>query len=175
MSPVNVTVTGAAGQIGYAILFRIASGQMLGDDTPIHLNLLEIPDAVQAAEGVAMELDDCAFPLLEGIDIYDDPNEAFEGTNVGLLVGAKPRSKGMERSDLLEANGGIFGPQGQAINDHAADDIHILVVGNPANTNCLIAMSNAPDVPRERFTSMMRLDHNRARAQLARKVGSHVR
>jgi malate dehydrogenase len=175
MTPRNVTVTGAAGQIGYAILFRIASGQMLGDDIPVHLNLLEIPDAVQAAEGVAMELDDCAFPLLEGIDIYDDPNEAFEGTNVGLLVGAKPRSKGMERSDLLEANGGIFGPQGQAINDHAADDIHILVVGNPANTNCLIAMSNAPDIPRERFTAMTRLDHNRAKTQLAKKAGVGVR
>src|SRR5919205_2285358 len=168
-SPVNVTVTGAAGQIGYALLFRIASGQMLGPGTAVRLKLLEIPDAVSAAEGVAMELDDCAFPLLEGIDIHDDPNDAFDGTNVGLLVGAKPRSKGMERSDLLEANGGIFGPQGQAINEHAADDIRVLVVGNPANTNCLIAMSHAPDVPRERFTSMTRLDHNRAVAQLARK------
>src|SRR4051812_34883940 len=175
MTPVNVTVTGAAGQIGYAILFRIASGQMLGDDTPIRLKLLEIPDAVKAAEGTAMELDDCAFPLLEGIDISDDPNEAFNGTNVALLVGAKPRSKGMERSDLLEANGGIFGPQGQAINDHAADDVRILVVGNPANTNCLIAMSNASDVPRERFTAMTRLDHNRAKTQLAKKARATVR
>jgi malate dehydrogenase len=175
MTPVNVTVTGAAGQIGYAILFRIASGQMLGDDTPIRLKLLEIPDAVQAAEGVAMELDDCAYPLLEGVDISDDPNEAFDGANVALLVGARPRSKGMERSDLLEANGGIFGPQGQAINDHAADDLRVLVVGNPANTNCLIAMSNAPDVPQERFTAMTRLDHNRAKTQLARKAGATVR
>jgi malate dehydrogenase len=170
----TVTVTGAAGQIGYAILFRIASGQMLGDDTPIRLKLLEIPDAVQAAEGVAMELDDCAFPLLEGIDITDDANEAFDGTNVALLVGARPRSKGMERSDLLEANGGIFGPQGKAINEQAADDVRVLVVGNPANTNCLIAMNNAPDVPNERFTAMTRLDHNRAKTQLARKAGASV-
>src|SRR4051795_7651063 len=174
MTPANVTVTGAAGQIGYALLFRIASGQMLGDDTPVRLKLLEIPDAVQAAEGVAMELDDCAFPLLEGIDIHDDANEAFDGCNVALLVGARPRSKGMERSDLLEANGGIFGPQGQAINDHAADDVRVLVVGNPANTNCLIAMSNASDVPQERFTAMMRLDHNRAISQLANKLGKPV-
>src|SRR3954470_20229760 len=174
MTPANVVVTGAAGQIGYALLFRIASGQMLGDDTPVRLKLLEIPDAVQAAEGVAMELDDCAFPLLDGIDISDDADEAFDGTNVALLVGARPRSKGMERSDLLEANGGIFGPQGQAINDHAADDVRILVVGNPANTNCLIAMSNAPDVPRERFTAMTRLDHNRAKTQLAKKTGASV-
>jgi len=168
--PVKVTVTGAAGQIGYAILFRIASGQMLGEDTPVHLNLLEIPDAVKAAEGTAMELDDCAFPLLAGIDIHDDPKPAFDGVGVALLVGARPRSKGMERSDLLEANGGIFKPQGEAINDGAADDVRVLVVGNPANTNCLIAMSNAPDVPRERFTSMMRLDHNRAIAQVAQKL-----
>src|SRR3954463_5379036 len=174
MSPANVTVTGAAGQIGYALLFRIASGQMLGDDTPVRLKLLEIPDAVQAAEGVAMELDDCAFPLVDGIDISDDADEAFDGTNVALLVGAKPRSKGMERSDLLEANGGIFGPQGQAINDRADDDVRILVVGNPANTNCLIAMSNAADVPRERFTAMTRLDHNRAKTQLAKKAAASV-
>ena len=173
-TPVTVTVTGAAGQIGYAILFRIASGQMLGSDTPVHLRLLEIPDAVKAAEGTAMELDDCAFPLLAGIDIHDDPKPAFEGTNVALLVGARPRSKGMERSDLLEANGGIFKPQGQAINNGAADDIRVLVVGNPANTNCLIAMSNARDVPRERFTSMTRLDHNRAIAQLAKKCDAAV-
>jgi malate dehydrogenase len=143
---------------------------MLGKDTPVHLNLLEIPDAVKAAEGTAMELDDCAFPLLSGIDIYDDPKQAFDGCNVGLLVGARPRGPGMERSDLLEANGGIFKPQGEAINAGAADDIKVLVVGNPANTNALIAMSNAPDVPKERFTAMLRLDHNRAIAQLAGKL-----
>jgi malate dehydrogenase len=171
---VNVTVTGAAGQIGYALLFRIASGQMLGGDTQVHLNLLEIPDAVRAAEGTAMELEDCAFPLLAGIDIHDDPKAAFEGCNVGLLVGARPRGPGMERSDLLEANGAIFKPQGEAINAGAADDVRVLVVGNPANTNALIAMSNAPDVPRERFTAMTRLDHNRAVAQLARKLGKPV-
>jgi malate dehydrogenase len=169
--PVRVAVTGAAGQIGYSLLFRIASGDMLGPDTPVALSLLEIPDAVQAAEGTAMELDDCAFPLLSSVDIHDDANQAFDGAGVVLLVGAKPRGKGMERSDLLEANGGIFKPQGEAINSSAADDVRILVVGNPANTNCLIAMSNAPDVPRERFTAMMRLDHNRAIAQLARKAG----
>ncbi|HWH45852.1 MAG TPA: malate dehydrogenase [Thermoleophilaceae bacterium] len=172
--PVRVTVTGAAGQIGYALLFRIASGQMLGPDTPVHLNLLEIPDAVKAAEGTAMELDDCAFPLLAGIDIFDDPVAAFDGCQAALLVGARPRSKGMERSDLLEANGGIFKPQGEAINEGADDAIRVLVVGNPANTNCLIAMSNAPDVPNERFTAMMRLDHNRAKAQLAAKAGATV-
>jgi malate dehydrogenase len=173
-SPVNVTVTGAAGQIGYAILFRIASGQMLGDDTPVNLNLLEIPDAIKAAEGTAMELDDCAFPLLSGIDIHDDPSSAFDGCNMALLVGARPRSKGMERSDLLEANGGIFKPQGEAIDSGAADDVRVLVVGNPANTNALIAMSNARDVPRERFTAMTRLDHNRAIAQLAHRTGAPV-
>jgi malate dehydrogenase len=171
---VNVTVTGAAGQIGYALLFRIAAGEMLGRDTPVHLHLLEIPDAVKAAEGTAMELDDCAFPLLSGIDIHDDPNAAFEGCNVALLVGARPRSKGMERSDLLEANGGIFKPQGEAINGHAAEDVKVLVVGNPANTNALIAMSHAPDVPRERFTAMVRLDHNRALAQLAKRLDVSV-
>ena len=170
----KVTVTGAAGQIGYAILFRVASGQMLGPEQPVHLNLLEIPDAVKAAEGTAMELDDCAFPLLSGIDIFDDPNAAFDGCNVGLLVGARPRGPGMERSDLLEANGGIFKPQGEAINAGAASDVKVLVVGNPANTNCLIAMSNAPDVPRERFTAMMRLDHNRAITQVANKLGKPV-
>ena len=143
-APVNVTVTGAAGQIGYALLFRIASGQMLGEDTQVHLNLLEIPDAVKAAEGTAMELDDCAFPLLSGIEITDDPKQAFDGCNVGLLVGARPRGQGMERADLLEANGGIFKPQGEAINAGAADDIKVLVVGNPANTNCLIAKSTRP-------------------------------
>src|SRR3954453_5527098 len=170
----TVTVTGAAGQIGYALLFRIASGQLLGPDTEVHLNLLEVPQAVKAAEGTAMELDDCAFPLLSGIDIHDDPKAAFDGVNVGLLVGARPRTKGMERADLLEANGGIFGPQGEAINAGAADDVKVLVVGNPANTNALIAMSNAPDVPRERFTAMVRLDHNRAIAQLSKKTGAAV-
>jgi len=173
-NPVNVTVTGAAGQIGYALLFRIASGAMLGPDTPVHLKLLEIPDAVKAAEGTAMELDDCAFPLLAGVDITDDATAAFDGVNIALLVGARPRGPGMERSDLLEANGGIFKPQGEAINAGAADDVKVLVVGNPANTNALIAASNAPDVPRERFTAMMRLDHNRAIAQLARKAGVAV-
>jgi malate dehydrogenase len=172
--PVRVAVTGAAGQIGYAILFRIASGQMLGPDTPVALSLLEISDAVKAAEGTAMELDDCAFPLLRSIDIYDDPNEAFDGTNIALLIGARPRTKGMERADLLEANGKIFEPQGRALNDNAADDLKVLVVGNPANTNCLIARSHAPDIPSERFTAMTRLDHNRALTQLAKKVGAQV-
>ena len=172
MAPVKVTVTGAAGQIGYALLFRIASGQLLGpDDEGRTCSLLEIPQAVKAAEGTAMELYDCAFPLLRGIDIYDDADGAFDGVNVALLVGARPRTKGMERADLLEANGGIFKPQGEAINAGAADDVKVLVVGNPANTNALIAMSNAPDVPRERFTAMTRLDHNRAIAQLAAKTG----
>ena len=173
-TPVKVTVTGAAGQIGYALLFRIASGAMLGPDTPIHLNLLEIPQAVKAAEGTAMELDDCAFPLIAAIDIHDDPKAAFDGANIGLLVGARPRTAGMERADLLEANGGIFKPQGEAINAGAASDIKVLVVGNPANTNALIAMSHAPDVPNERFTAMTRLDHNRAIAQLAKKTGAAV-
>jgi len=173
-TPVRVAVTGAAGQIGYAILFRIASGQMLGPDTPVQLSLLEIPAAVKAAEGTAMELDDCAFPLLAGVDISDDPAKAFNGVNLAVLVGARPRTKGMERSDLLEANGGIFKPQGRALAEHAASNIRVLVVGNPANTNCLIAQSNAPDIPRERFTSMMRLDHNRALAQLAAKTGATV-
>ena len=173
-TPVKVTVTGAAGQIGYALLFRIASGQLLGPDTPVELRLLEIPQAVKAAEGTAMELDDCAFPLLANIDISDDPNRAFDGANIGLLVGARPRGPGMERGDLLEANGGIFRPQGQAINAHAADDIKVLVVGNPANTNALIAAANAPDVPRERFTAMMRLDHNRAISQAANKLARPV-
>jgi len=174
-TPVRVTVTGAAGQIGYALLFRVASGQLLGPETPVHLALLEIPDAVKAAEGTAMELDDCAFPLLAGVDIYDDPKRAFDGVNIALLVGARPRTKGMERSDLLEANGGIFKPQGQALNDGAASDVRVLVVGNPANTNCLIAQSNAPDIPRGRFTAMTRLDHNRAIAQLANKTQVPVR
>ncbi|MGH2881531.1 MAG: malate dehydrogenase, partial [Solirubrobacteraceae bacterium] len=173
-SPLRVAVTGAAGQIGYAILFRIASCQLLGPDTPVHLSLLEIPAALKAVEGTAMEIDDCAFPLVAGVDITDDPNKAFDGANVALLIGARPRTKGMERSDLLEANGGIFKPQGNALNDHAASDIKVLVVGNPANTNCLIAKSHAPDIPAERFTSMMRLDHNRAKAQLAAKAGAPV-
>ncbi len=173
-SPVKVAVTGAAGQIGYAILFRIASGEMLGKDTPVELRLLEIPAAVKAAQGTAMELDDCAFPLLTGIEMTDDPNVAFDGVNVALLVGARPRSKGMERGDLLEANGGIFKPQGAALNAHAAADVKILVVGNPANTNCLIARSHAQDIPVERFTAMMRLDHNRSIAQIAQKTGTRV-
>jgi malate dehydrogenase len=171
---VNVTVTGAAGQIGYALLFRIASGQLLGPDQPVRLRLLEIPQAVKAAEGTAMELDDCAFPLLEGIDVTDDAKRAFDGTNVALLVGARPRTKGMERGDLLEANGGIFKPQGEAINSGAASDVRVLVVGNPANTNALIARSHAPDVPAERFTAMTRLDHNRAMAQLSKRLGATV-
>jgi malate dehydrogenase len=170
-----VAVTGAAGQIGYALLFRIGSGQLLGPDTPFSLSLLEIPDAMKAVEAIVMELDDCAFPLLAGVDISDDAARAFDGANVALLVGARPRSKGMERSDLLEANGAIFKPQGRALNEHAASDIRVLVVGNPANTNCLIAKSNAPDIPPERFTSMMRLDHDRALAQVAKKTGAPVR
>ncbi|MBI5106930.1 MAG: malate dehydrogenase [Solirubrobacterales bacterium] len=170
----KVTVTGAAGQIGYAALFRIASGQLLGPDTKVELRLLEVPQAVKAAEGTALELFDCAFPLLHGIEITDDPNEAFDGANIALLIGARPRTKGMERADLLEANGAIFQPQGKAINDHAADDVKVLVVGNPANTNALIAMNNAPDVPRERFTAMTRLDENRAVAQLANKLAVGV-
>lgn len=173
-TPVNVTVTGAAGQIGYALLFRIAAGHLLGADVPVKLRLLEIPQGLKAAQGTAMELDDAAFPLLQGIEITDDPNVAFDGANVALLVGARPRTKGMERGDLLSANGGIFKPQGKAINDHAADDIKVLVVGNPANTNALIAQSAAPDVPAERFTAMTRLDHNRALAQLAKKTGAPV-
>jgi len=170
----KVTVTGAAGQIGYALLFRVASGQLLGPDTKVHLNLLEIPQAVKAAEGTALELFDAAFPLLAGIDIYDDAKQAFEGTNIALLVGARPRTKGMERADLLEANGGIFKPQGEAIAAGAASDIRVLVVGNPANTNALIAQRNADGVPAERFTAMTRLDHNRAVAQLATKTGADV-
>jgi malate dehydrogenase len=170
----TVTVTGAAGQIGYALLFRIASGQMLGPDEQVDLRLLEIPDAVKAAEGTAMELQDCAFPLLASTEIFDDAKKAFDGVNVAMLVGARPRSKGMERSDLLEANGQIFKPQGEALNEGAADDVKILVVGNPANTNALIAMSNAPDIPNERFTSMTRLDENRAVAMLAEKLGAGV-
>ncbi|MCH6469451.1 malate dehydrogenase [Sinomonas terrae] len=167
----TVTVTGAAGQIGYALLFRIASGALLGPTTRVRLRLLEIPAAVHAAEGTALELDDCAFPLLDSIDVTDRAEEAFDGADVALLVGARPRAAGMERADLLAANGGIFGPQGRAINDHAADDIRVLVVGNPANTNALIAAAHAPDIPAERFTAMTRLDHNRGLAQLAAKLG----
>ncbi len=170
----TVTVTGAAGAIGYAILFRIASGQLLGPDEKIKLKLLEIEPALKAAEGTAMELYDCAFPLLESIDVTADAGEAFDGSNVALLIGARPRQKGMERADLLEANGAIFKPQGEAINAGAADDVRILVVGNPANTNALIAMNNAPDVPRERFTAMTRLDENRAVSMLARKLSVGV-
>ena len=173
-SPVRVTVTGAAGQIGYAILFRIAAGEMLGPDTPVELSLLEIPDAVKAAEGTAMELDDSAFPLLTSIEVTADVKAAFDGVNVALLVGARPRTAGMERGDLLEANGGIFKPQGEAIAAGAADDVKVLVVGNPANTNALIAMSNADGVPSERFTAMTRLDHNRAVGQLAARTGAPV-
>src|SRR5207302_3015566 len=170
----RVAVTGAAGQIGYQLLFRIASGQLLGPDTPVHLSLLEIPDAVKATEGTAMELDDCAFPLLASVDISDDATKAFDGVNIAILVGARPRTKGMERSDLLEANGGIFKPQGQALNEHAASDIKVLVVGNPANTNCLIAKSNDPNIPGERLTAMTLLGHNRVTALRAKRTGGAV-
>ncbi|MGZ4532678.1 MAG: malate dehydrogenase [Mycobacteriaceae bacterium] len=173
-TPVKVAVTGAAGQIGYSLLFRIASGALLGPDTPIALSLLEITPALGAAEGVAMELADCAFPLLSSIAISDDAEVAFEGVSIALLVGSRPRTKGMERSELLAANGAIFTVQGKALNNKAADDLKVLVVGNPANTNALIAMNNAPDVPRERFSAMTRLDHNRAIAQLANRTQSPV-
>ncbi|WP_167147701.1 malate dehydrogenase [Actinomyces sp. ZJ308] len=173
-APVNITVTGAAGNIGYALLFRIASGALLGPDQRVNLRLLEIPPAVKAAEGTAMELFDSAFPTLGGVDIFDDAKAAFEGANIAFLVGSMPRKAGMERADLLSANGGIFGPQGEALNAGAADDIKVLVVGNPANTNALIAASHAPDIPASRFTAMTRLDHNRALAQLATKAGCHV-
>ena len=172
-APVNVTVTGAAGNIGYALLFRIASGALLGPDQRVNLRLLEIPQAVKAAEGTAMELFDSAFPTLGDVDIFDDPKRAFDGANIAFLVGSMPRKAGMERSDLLSANGGIFGPQGEALSA-AAQDIKVLVVGNPANTNALIAASHAKDVPASRFTAMTRLDHNRALAQLAAKAGCHV-
>jgi malate dehydrogenase len=174
MSAVRVAVTGAAGQIGYSVVFRIASGQLLGPEQEVDLRLLEIPQAMGALEGVAMELTDCAFPLLTGLDLHDQPDGAFDGVNVALLVGSRPRTKGMERAELLGENGKIFTVQGKALNERAADDVKVLVVGNPANTNCLIAMRNAPDVPRERFTSMMRLDHNRAIAQLAAKLAVQV-
>ena len=173
-TPVTVTVTGAAGQIGYALLFRVASGQLLGPDVPVALRLLEIEPALKAAAGTAMELDDSAFPLLTGIEVTADVKAAFDGVNVALLVGARPRTAGMERGDLLEANGGIFKPQGEAINAGAADDVRVLVVGNPANTNALIAASHAPDVPADRFTAMTRLDHNRALSQLSKKTGAPV-
>ena len=173
-TPLKVAVTGAAGQIGYSLLFRLASGSLLGPDRPIELRLLEIEPALKALEGVVMELDDCAFPLLSGVQIGADPNKIFDGVNLALLVGAKPRGPGMERGDLLEANGAIFTAQGKALNSVAADDIRIGVTGNPANTNALIAMSNATDIPRERFSALTRLDHNRAISQLARKTGAEV-
>ncbi|GAB76807.1 malate dehydrogenase [Austwickia chelonae] len=173
-TPVKVAVTGAAGQIGYSLLFRIASGALLGPDTPVQLQLLEITPALKALEGTVMELNDCAFPTLAGVEIGDDPNKIFDGANLALLVGARPRTKGMERGDLLEANGAIFTGQGKALNDHAADDIRIGVTGNPANTNALIAMSNAPDIPKERFSALTRLDHNRAISQLSAKLGVPV-
>ncbi len=170
-NPIRVAVTGAAGNIGYALLFRIANGDLFGADQPVILQLLEITPAMNALKGVAMELDDCAFPLLSGLVLTDDPNVAFKDVNWALLVGARPRSKGMERGDLLGANGAIFSVQGKALNDNAAADVRVLVVGNPANTNALIAMHNAPDIPADRFTAMTRLDHNRAISQLAAKAG----
>ncbi len=173
-NPIRVTVTGAAGQIGYSLVFRIASGQLLGPNQPVDLRLLEIPPAMGALEGVAMEIVDCAFPLLSGLDLHDNPDEAFDEVDIALLVGSRPRTKGMERAELLSENGKIFTVQGRALNDHAAEGVKILVVGNPANTNCLIAMNNAPDIPRERFTAMLRLDHNRAVAQLAAKLAVPV-
>ena len=173
-TPVKVAVTGAAGQIGYSLLFRIASGALFGPDTPVELRLLEITPALKALEGVVMELDDCAFPTLAGVQIGDDATTVFDGVNHALLVGARPRGPGMERGDLLEANGGIFAPQGKALNEVAADDIRVTVTGNPANTNALIAMSNAPDIPTERFSALTRLDHNRAISQLAAKLGVPV-
>ena len=173
-SPLRVAVTGAAGQIGYSLLFRLASGSLLGPDRPIELRLLEIEPALKALEGVVMELDDCAFPLLSGVEIGADADKIFDGVNLALLVGARPRGPGMERSDLLEANGAIFTAQGKALNSVAADDVRIGVTGNPANTNALIALSNAPDIPKERFSALTRLDHNRAISQLAKKTGAAV-
>ncbi len=173
-TPVKVAVTGAAGQIGYSLLFRIASGALLGPETPVELRLLEITPALKPLEGVVMELDDCAFPTLAGVETGDDANRVFDGANLALLVGARPRTKGMERGDLLEANGAIFTAQGKALNEVAADDVRIGVTGNPANTNALIAMSNAPDIPRDRFSALTRLDHNRALSQLAAKTGARV-
>jgi malate dehydrogenase len=173
-TPLKVAVTGAAGQIGYSLLFRLASGALLGADRPIELRLLEITPALKSLEGVVMELDDCAFPTLAGVEIGDDANTVFDGANLALLVGARPRTAGMERGDLLSANGAIFTAQGKALNEVAADDIRIGVTGNPANTNALIAMTNAPDIPRERFSALTRLDHNRAISQLAVKTGASV-
>lgn len=173
-SPVRVAVTGAAGQIGYSLLFRIASGAMLGPDTPVRLQMLEITPAMDALRGVQMELEDCAFGLLESVTTSDDPNEAFDGADVALLVGSRPRTKGMERAELLEANGAIFTVQGRALAANAASGVKVLVVGNPANTNCLIAMNNAPGIPTEQFSAMTRLDHNRAMAQLAGHTGVPV-
>jgi len=173
-APLKVAVTGAAGQIGYSLLFRLASGALLGPDRPIELRLLEITPALKALEGVVMELDDCAFPLLAGVEIGADANKIFDGVNLALLVGARPRGPGMERGDLLSANGAIFTAQGKALNEVAADDVRIGVTGNPANTNALIAMTNAPDIPRERFSALTRLDHNRAISQLAAKTGAPV-
>ena len=173
-TPVKVAVTGAAGQIGYSLLFRIASGSLFGPDTPVELRLLEITPALKALEGVVMELDDCAFPTLAKVEIGDDPEKVFDGVNHALLVGARPRGPGMERGDLLEANGGIFAPQGKALNKVAADDVKVTVTGNPANTNALIAMNNAPDIPREQFSALTRLDHNRAISQLAAKLSVPV-
>ncbi len=173
-TPLKVAVTGAAGQIGYSLLFRLASGSLLGADRPIELRLLEIEPALKALEGVVMELDDCAFATLAGVEIGADPTKIFNGVNLALLVGARPRGPGMERGDLLEANGAIFTAQGKALNEVAADDVRVGVTGNPANTNALIAMTNAPDIPRERFSALTRLDHNRAISQLARKTGAAV-
>jgi len=172
--PVRVAITGAAGQIGYSLLFRIASGDMLGKDQPVIMQLVDIPPAMKAVEGVMMELDDCAFPLLAGMEASDDPNVGFKDTQVAVLVGARPRGKGMLRKDLLQANGPIFTGQGKALNDHAARDVKVLVVGNPANTNCYIAMHHAPDLPRENFTAMVRLDENRAKSQISAKLGVPV-
>ena len=173
-TPVKVAVTGAAGNIGYSLLFRIASGALLGPDTPVELRLLEITPALKALEGVVMELEDCAFPLLSNVVTGDDAETVFDGTNVALLVGAMPRKEGMDRADLLSANGKIFTGQGAALNKAAADDVKVLVTGNPANTNALIAMKNAPDIPAERFNALTRLDHNRAKAMLAKKLGVGV-
>ncbi len=176
--PVTITITGAAGQIGYAMAFRVAAGAMFGSQTPVRLRLLEVPQAMRAAEGLILELDDCAFPLLASVDVFDNAAEAFAGTSVAVLVGARPRTAGMERSDLLAANAGIFGPQGKAINDNAADDVRVVVVGNPANTNALITAAHAPDIPTQRFSALTRLDHNRALAQLSHRLGvdsGHIR
>ncbi|UOQ60579.1 malate dehydrogenase [Leucobacter rhizosphaerae] len=173
-TPVTVTITGAGGQIGYATMFRIASGAMLGADQPVRLRLLEIPQGMRGAEGAALELADCAFPLLAGVELSDDPGAAFDGANLAMLIGSRPRTAGMERGDLLSANGAIFGPQGRAIGERAADDVRVIVVGNPANTNALIAQQHAPDVPADRFTALTRLDHNRAVGLLAAEAGAPV-